>query len=356
MLLCARHVSYPTPESICHIVHSQDPRNSVNFGRRNPLSGQYVDLCCEALTEAREYPTDFFLERTIRLIQVGDKISGAFGAPNDSERGNETYLAYLERNPGVFRHQLDGIMESLSDEQLHSHALHATLSSCRAVETRRGYFSLHFNYLITRLHEPATHLRAIQEQGGGPSELRSLRLRNCLLSVVAYFDELLALPAESLLGQPLTFAEQATFVMVVATRLLLPEADATDWDVEKARQTLDFSNMAGKLAEFFEETETARRRAVGEFVREMGVEVEDEETEVGGYYTGIGRNMRGIRDWFDAKLRNGKVGEAQASDLEEDIPEAWISRVADTTGQGMVTETAWFGGLLGNMAWNFDDM
>jgi hypothetical protein len=356
--------------------------NSVHFGRKNPLSGRrYVDICCEVLVEAMEHPTDFFLERTIRLAQIGEDISEAYGAPNDPEqRGVKSYMDYLETSSGRFRRDLDRIMESVGDEQQLYHRGHppTTLSARRNLEVRRGYLALHYQYLNVRLHEPATHLRAAirgQTSGGnndamGSSELRSLRLRNCLAAVTAYLDTLLAQPPESILTQPLSFAEQATFVIVVATRLVLDEADAPDWDVEKVRRTFDLSGTLGRLAEMLDAAEGARRKGVGEFAVEMDVGDVDGEEDEGHRAAVMARDMRGIQDWFEAKLRRGGKtdeevqmdGDPDGRDARKDghgIPEEWIPRGAymNTAEQdNMTLGSGWMAGLLGNMAWNFDDM
>ena len=358
--------------------------NSVHFGRKNPLGGsRYVDICCEALVEAMEHPTDFFLERTIRLAQIGEGISEAYGAPNDPEqRGAKSYLDYLETSSGRFRRELDRVMESVGDEQQLYHRGHppTTLAARRSLEVRRAYLTLHYQYLDVRLHEPATHLRAAirgQTSGGnnsnnalGSSELRSLRLRNCLAAVTAYLDTLLAQPPESILTQPLSFAEQATFVIVVATRLVLDEADAPDWDVEKVRRTFDLSGTIGRLAEMLDAAEGARRRGVGEFAVEMGLGDVDGEEDEGGRAAVMARDMRGIQDWLEAKLRRGgKSDEEVRADGDPDghdegrdrhgIPEEWIHKAAymdKAERDDMAMGSAWVAGLLGNMAWNFDDM
>lgn len=359
--------------------------NSVHFGHKNPLSGGgYVDICCETLVEAMEHSTDFFLERTIRLAQTGEGMSEAYGAPNDGgQRGAKSYLDYLETSSGRFRRELDRIMESVGDEQQLYHRGHppTTLSARRNLEVRRGYLTLHYQYLNVRLHEPATHLRAAirgQTSGGndddaiGSSELRSLRLRNCLAAVTAYLDTLLAQPPESTLTQPLSFEAQATSVIVVATRLVLDEADAPDWDVEKVRRTFDLPGTVGRLAEMLDAAEAARRRGIGEFAAEMGLgEDVDGGEDDGGRAAAMAREMRGIQDWFEAKLRRGGKrdeevqmdGDPEGHDARRrdghGIPEEWIPRgtyVNTAEQDNAILGSGWMAGLLGNTAWNFDDM
>ncbi|KAK9438673.1 hypothetical protein VB005_06820 [Metarhizium brunneum] len=324
--------------------------NSTLFGRQNPLRSQYVDLCCESLKRAREHPSDTFLEHNVRLVQMGEKISEAFGAANDRERG-KPYLFLLDDQSRGFREELDALMQSLDRQQLLDRAAYAHRVPAGEFDDWERFFTLHYNYLLVRLYEPATFLHEIPEEGGAPSTYRAQCLRNCLFAAKAYFDVLFTLPPSQYVYQSITFTEQITFVLVITTRLLLLET--SDWDVHFARVTVDFLSVVDRLVQRLDASEAERVRAVGRFVAEMGVDATPPEVAAEGRVADIARKMRWIRTWFEKRADKGGVGASQ-------VPQEWPveeleNRGARAFGMG-ANGPVWFTGLLSNSAWNFDDV
>ncbi|KID85895.1 hypothetical protein MGU_07004 [Metarhizium guizhouense ARSEF 977] len=324
--------------------------NSTLFGRQNPLRSQYVDLCCESLKRAREHPSDMFLEHNVRLVQMGEKISEAFGAANDRERG-KPYLFLLDDQSRGFREELDALMQSLDRQQLLDRAAYAHRVPAGEFDDWERFFTLHYNYLLVRLYEPATFLHEIPEEGGAPSTYRAQCLRNCLFASKAYFDVLFTLPPSQYVYQSITFTEQITFVLVITTRLLLLET--SDWDVHFARVTVDFLSVVDRLVQRLEASEAERVRAVGRFVAEMGVDATPGEVAAEGRVADIARKMRWIRTWFEKRADKDGVGASQAP--QEWPVEELENRGARAFGMG-ANGPVWFTGLLSNSAWNFDDL
>ncbi|KAK2593694.1 hypothetical protein QQS21_008602 [Conoideocrella luteorostrata] len=323
--------------------------NSTLFGRQNPLRSQYVDLCCESLKRAREHPSDIFLEHNVRLVQMGEKISEAFGAANDRERG-KPYLFLLDDQSRGFREELDSLMEYLDRQQLQDRALYAHQVPSEEFDDWERFFTLHYNYLLVRLYEPATFLHEIPEEGGAPSTYRSQCLRNCLFAAKAYFDILFTLPATQYHYQSITFTEQITFVLVITTRLLLLETK--DWDVHFARMTMNFFSVVDRLVHRLEASEADRIRSVRRFVTEMGVETTDAELTTEGRVSDISKKMRWIRIWFEKRVNK--------DEMPNQKPQEWPVEELENRGArafGMGTNgPVWFTGLLSNSAWNFDDV
>jgi hypothetical protein len=309
-----------------------------------------VDLCCESLKRAREHPSDIFLEHNVRLVQVGEKISEAFGAANDRERG-KPYLFLLDDQSRGFRDELDALMESLDQQQIQDRALYAHQVSSEEFDNWERFFTLHYNYLLVRLYEPATFLHEIPEESGAPSAYRSQCLRNCLFAAKAYFDILFTLPASQYIYQSITFTEQITFVLVITTRLLLLETK--DWDVHFARMTMNFLSVVDRLVQRLDASEADRTRAVGRFVQEMGVEATPAEFVAEGKVADIAKKMRWIRTWFERRANKDGISASQ-------VPHEWPVEELENRGArafGMGTNgPVWYTGLLSNAAWNFDDV
>ena len=285
-------------------------------------------------------------------MQIGEKISEAFGAANDRERG-KPYLFLLEDQSRGFREELDAMMESLDQQQMHDRATLSHQVKPEEFDHWERFFTLHYNYLLVRLYEPATFLHEIPEEGGAPSAYRSQCLRNCLFAAKAYFEILFTLPPSQYLYQSITYTEQITFVLVIITRLLLLETK--DWDVHFARMTINFLSVVDRLIQRLDASEAERIRAVGRFVAEMGVDTTTSELAIEGRLAGIAKVMRWIRRWFEKRV-NGDVGPGTG----ELVRHPWPMEQLDTRGGrafGMGNNgPVWFTGLLSNSVWNFDDV
>ncbi|UNI15690.1 hypothetical protein JDV02_002201 [Purpureocillium takamizusanense] len=360
--------------------------NSTQFGRQNGLKSQYIELCGNALKHNRQHALDAFLERTVRLMQMGEKISEAFGAANDCERG-KPYLFLLEDQTTAFRAELDTVMDSLTQELAHERATHAHGIDERHLDSWEKAAVLHYNYLLVRLYEPATHLQELgaddgDGEGSSMAAYRAWCLGSCLDAAKAYLDMLFTLHPAYYLYYGIANSEQVTFVMVISTRLLLLPA-APGWDRFRARESLDFVAVLDRLRECLEEADAERRQDVEAFTREMGVDVSEEETAAEGRLMGTARKLRWARAWFEKKVKDGDdrtvgqrrggsdaaagetvAGEGEAGEEEE------VQKEVVVVGRGESLEKAderaryraieggsyWFGGLMPNSAWSFDDV
>lgn len=347
--------------------------NSTQFGRQNALRSQYIDLCGDALKRNCQHPLDAFLERTVRLTQMGERISEAFGAANDCERG-KPYLFLLEDQTTAFRAELDTVVDSLAQELGRARGTYAHGVAGRDFDSWEKAAVLHYNYLLVRLYEPATHLREVPADndgdGSSTATYRASCLASCLAAAKAYFDALFTLPAAHYLHQSVAGTEQVTFVMVISTRLLLLRA-APGWDRFRAREALDFVAVLDHLLKRVEGAEAERRREMEAFVREMGVSgVTEEEASAEGRLVDTARKMRWIRGWFDKRVKGDDderaaavaAGEALPGEAEE-VEEIVVDRgetlervVEQAKFIAMGGGSYWFGGLLPNSAWNFDDV
>lgn len=289
---------------------------------------------------------------------MGEKIDAAFGAAIDCARP-KPYLFLVEGSARGFRVELDSIMESLGTDQMHYESVYGPIDGTDNVSDRRKCFTLYYHYLLVRLYEPATYLPEASQEGGAPSMYRSLCLRNCLFAVKAFFDTLLELHSTQHLFNSLNIMQQTTFVMIIATRLLL--IDSPDWDVEFARLTLDFvGTLRGAIAKA-KAAETARADSVMRFVEEMGVlDVTPEELEAPGQLDELAKKTAMIVEWFERRLedetqgRGGDVSEGAILGLEYNRMQSGGDAFSFDLNSGGAP--LWIGGLLSNQAWNFDDI
>ncbi|KAF7552633.1 hypothetical protein G7046_g7349 [Stylonectria norvegica] len=296
--------------------------NSTKFTRKIPLDTPYINLCCTSLAALRSAPTDLLLERLVRMVQMGEKLCAAFGEPH--ERGRARPYAFLLEASGVgFRNELDRIMQATTHPELEPYALQ---------------FGMYYNYIVMRLYEPATNVKLLEKEGIGPSVYRALCLRNCLNAARAYLDMLLATSATASLYHSIVTAEQTTFALLMAARLLL--INTLDWDAAVARQTLDLPAILEQVLARAREVEAVRRRAVYEFAAEAGDVVTEEEMLVDGRLAEMVRRVGWLKEGFGARIKGEVDGRLENERFGG--------------GEDGREEGVWFGGLLGSMPWDFN--
>lgn len=283
------------------------------------------------------------------MTQVGDKISEAFSISNDRERG-KPYLFLLEGSASGFRSELDSILESIGYDQRQT-----LWPLSEETVSYHKILTLYYNYLLVRLYEPATQSQEVLQDGGGfPSMFRSLCLRHCLFAAKAYFDTILSVPASQYAYQSAISTEQISYIVVIATRLLL--INAPDWDVDFARMTLDFPSVMGQLISKLEEAEELRRQGVEHFAREMGLAIRPEEMAKTGRLMQTARKTCWIRDWFEARMK----GTTSEQWFAGDVGRGWLQerdqRDVKMPEFGMSSGPRWFGGLFEDSSWNFEDL
>lgn len=250
----------------------------------------------------------------------------------DAPRSLTPYLQLLASDQDGIRPALEAIMEGL-DAQGRGCAM----------------FRLNYYYLLIRLYEPATLPLA-----SGHSPERSECLERCLGAVNAYIALLLDTPPSSL-HTALYPATQSTFVVIMATRLLLLDADEPGWDRDRARQRLDLPRLADRVAGVLDEAEKARVLQASTFAAETGQTI---DLPADGNGPGMSRlaswaeGMRGIRDWIEAKMRGDDVpppmGDGQAQNPLTTGMMEFESTIRG--GRGPV----WFSGMWHNVNWDLD--
>ncbi|KAM5376864.1 hypothetical protein ACJZ2D_005351 [Fusarium nematophilum] len=302
---------------------------STKQSRRNPLDGPYIDICCKTVAAAQSTKLDLILDRFVRLMQMNEQLSRGFGEPHERTL-SRPYAFLLEGNGRRFRTELDRIAEAAAHPD---------------VADRRQVFNLYHHYLIARLYEPAVVVADHPGEGVSPSMYRSLCLRNALAAVQSFFDLVLSSPGEGFLRRSIITVDQAAFVMVLSARLLL--IDAPDWDVQLARQTLDLSTILDRILERMDEMQALRVRAIETFACEAGDDGLLGESG-GGNVAELAQKTRWLKGWFEARLQ-GRRGE-EIAPMANEVAGMGRGTGDDVAGGG----TTWFGGLLGNMAWNFD--
>nr|CEG05509.1 unnamed protein product [Fusarium clavum]CEG05957.1 unnamed protein product [Fusarium clavum] len=122
--------------------------------------------------------------------------------------------------------------------------------------------------------------------------------------------------------------------MVQASRLLL--VDIPEWDVQSARQTLDFNAILDRVVAHFEEAEELRKsemRMFAAFTHEEGRQ--DGISNIAR----IAKEIQWLKVWFEAKTHGRHMEAASLVELGEDTSEDQIT-------------PKWSVGLLDEMPWN----
>lgn len=314
--------------------------NSAHFGRENPLNGAYISHCLEAISSSREHPTDPALVLLMRMTEISDHIS----SPNLSERNIEPYASLVEGANHTIRSDLARLREEVT----------STVDLCRS---QRINFECSYNYLVARMNEPATHLGDILASGGTASAHRALRLRSCLDAVIAYFETRLNGSVDEMLDQSLVFRQQASFVLVVATRLAVSTAGAKDWDIERVRERLDLKVLLEKLILRMESAEAESKSRIVGFAERFGWAIQPGELEEKGVWGTMAQKMANVGTWFE-RVSNGQ----EAQDERKGEVDELLLRMRGTLGgeQGWGREDegpTWVGLLpMGTLGWRYDDV
>lgn len=320
--------------------------NSAQFGRQNALRSQYVEICCQTLSQNTTCATDFLITQIVRMFHLGDRISESFGAAIDDERGRP-FLFLLDDHVSALRAELDLTMASLSYDKLLNKL--PTFSSAKINQIHRSIL-MRYHFLLVRLYEPATYLRNTTDEAGNPTSYRTSCLEECLTAAKTFYGMLATVPPPDFMYQSLAPLAQATFVMVITTRLLLMD-DVPGWDVDVARQTLDFPLGMEQVAMRMYETEKWRKECVKAFIKEMGIKTSQEELAVEGRYVDIATKTRWIGGWFKSRIESKEDYERDSMGLPSVMPPGFAM-----PGAIQAAGPTWFGGLLDSSVWNFDDV
>jgi len=150
----------------------------------------------------------------------------------------------------------------------------------------------------------------------------------------SFFDIFLCLPVDLILRCSIVTVDQVLFVMLQASRLLL--VDIPDWDVQSARQTLDFSAILNRVVAHFEEAEELRKSEMRIFAAFTREEVRKDAIS---NIARITKEIQWLKAWFEAKAHERHMEAASLVELGEDTSEDQIT-------------PKWSVGLLDEMPWN----
>ncbi|KEY69971.1 hypothetical protein S7711_03989 [Stachybotrys chartarum IBT 7711] len=320
--------------------------NSSCHARHNPLRGRHVDTTADALRAAREHPTDFFLERNVRMMQIEERLVDAFGDQNSGD-SSKSYLFLVEGNARSVRAELDAILESVKNEMLEIDALRAPEHSPDALDYQHKRFKLHHSYILVKLYEPATQLQKLAQNGVLPGYHRSMYIRNCLVAAKTFFDTLFTLAPAEVLYESIVLMQYTMNVLAVTTRMLLMEAP--DWDASLARLTVDFGGLADSLIDILEAAERLRRQGVDRFTQDTGIPTTAEEEQVAGPMYDVAKKLRWVKDWFEARIRGSSSAEWLAEDANGDFLREVQADMKALGGRQAGSAPVWWGGLLTDM-------
>ncbi|KAK4065150.1 uncharacterized protein Triagg1_8589 [Trichoderma aggressivum f. europaeum] len=322
--------------------------DSVRFGRQNPLNNSYVDLCRSLLRQHPECPTDFVLERYVRLMQLSDKISEAFHT-NTRHDGTEAYLTLVKETAQRLRPELNNIIESLGFDQQQFR-----WPSIGNVGSHEKSFRLAYNYLLARLYEPVTRFEpAAREVEDAPLELWHLCLTNCMSATKAYFENLLVTRPDGWYSYQSTIATKPIiFVMTLAARLHLIKVPG--WNAKLAHLEFDLSSMVDRFVSHLEEAEEALKQDMEKFANSMKANLEPAEMMNSKRLAQLAKKAKSVKAWYEAERNrvvtnepfdDGARGPAIITEDEKLGSEVWWPHYP-----------RWFNGLYENSAWNFDDV
>ena len=314
--------------------------NSAHFGRENPLNGAYIPYCLEAISSSRELPTDAALVFLMRMTEISDRIS----SPNLSERNIEAYASLVEGANHTTRSDLDRVREEVT-------------STAELCHSEKMNFECNYNYLVARLNEPATHLGDILASGGTASAHRALRLRSCLDAVIAYFETRLSGSTDDTLDQSLAFRQQASFVLVVATRLTVSTAGAKDWDIERVRERLDLKVLLNKLILWMESVEAKSRSRIADFAERFRLTMQQGELEEKGAWGTMAEKMMNVETWLERISDGGEVEGERKGEVDELLVRMGGTLGGEQGGEREDKGPTWVGLLpIGSLGWKYDDV
>ncbi|KAM0492065.1 hypothetical protein ACHAP8_010177 [Fusarium lateritium] len=295
-------------------MHIQWRRNALFLESTTP----YINNCLKPFTETQDSPSDSIAEHMVRLVQMSERLSEGFGEPY--ERTLSRPFAFLLEGTGRrFHSDLSRLSESVAYPNLASHS---------------QMFELHRLYLLVRLYEPAIIVACHPDEGVAQFYYLLICLRNCLEAMQSFFELFLGLPVEMVLRCSILTADQALYVMLQASRLLLIETP--EWDVEFARQTLGFSAVLDRMIARFEEAEELRKRDIRNFVNNV---LEDGSGENVSSIARTAKEVQWLKCWFEAKTQGRQMEDISPDEQGRDIPEHEM-------------KPRWLVGLLEEIPWN----
>ncbi|KAH9885196.1 hypothetical protein F4778DRAFT_787371 [Xylariomycetidae sp. FL2044] len=351
--------------------------NSIHFGRKNQLEGDYIDRCIASLRSSPEIGVDFVLDKMISFRRVIETISQTLPTFHDIDR-NDVFTPAVEQAMQTLRAQLDELLADVAYKH-----------------PRLGLLWNIHNCALVRLYAPATCMSP-EQQPGGSSNSRS-RNRNsnisppqlqcfkyCLEAARSFFGTLLSAdPERSLVYTTSATFSDITFVTVAASRLLLMTG-LDGWDVAWARRTLDLPAVMGRMIAAFtsaRESRDQRARAARTAAASVGVgigiegldrrrsrpdnddEEEDEGEEDYDQMVKIVKKLKLIKAWSEEQFSTPVAADpSQDGDDEGDDDDDDNDNDGDDDDDGEPGTSDWLPdsqvwsqfmlGVLGNESWD----
>ncbi|QYS94225.1 Zn(2)-C6 fungal-type domain-containing protein [Trichoderma simmonsii] len=322
--------------------------DSVRFGRQSPLSGPYVDICRSLLRQHPECPTDFVLERYVRLMQLNDEISERFNT-NTHHDGTGAYLTLVKETAQRLRPELDSIMGSLGFDQQQYR-----WPSIGNVGSHEKSFRLAYNYLLVRLYEPVTRFEpATMEAEDAPLGLWHLCLTSCISATKAFLESLLATRPDGWYAYQSAIATRPIiFVMILAARLHLIKIPG--WNAKLTYPEFDLSSIIDRFVSHLEEAEETLEQDIEKFAYSTKTNSKPAEMMKSKRLTELAKKAKRVKELYEAErsrvvtnepFSDGTRGPTIIAENEKSAGDIWWPR-----------QPQWFNGLYENWAWNFDDI
>lgn len=179
------------------------------------------------------------------------------------------------------------------------------------------FLRTNYHAIVSRLYEPAIYMRAPTTPPQTMNTLdavdaaeRTACLWSCLQALRDFFEAQTDIPADVLGRLPFTASTHLTFAIVTSMRLLFL-LDDPEWDVVRARRSLDFVAVTLRLEEQFQaadelEHNPADTHGLGRKKRYLS---EDSRAVLAMFRD----KMRWIRLWYSSKLPMEQRGMADAA-------------------------------------------
>ncbi|KAI0006637.1 hypothetical protein F4779DRAFT_629678 [Xylariaceae sp. FL0662B] len=268
--------------------------NSSQFGRRNELTGEYVNHCIESLTRSAESPQDFTLEKMTRFQQITERIiSEAFPVLPDPDH-TEAFTLSMSNEMESIRIQLDHVFKNIAENHRQFSTFWAT-----------------YNYVLVRLYLPATYLSPSADEIALQHQLKCMDY--CLQAARSFFTTILSMNVEGFLLRTFSSFIEILFVMIAASRLLLLEVQG--WDLDKARRVIDFPAILESLISAFASAISLRNHRAAEAAATFGIvltpdNLDDEKDD--RFYKYI-KKLQWIKSWFESQLSGDSRSPAEPS-------------------------------------------
>jgi hypothetical protein len=232
-----------------------------------------------------------------------------------------------------------------------------------------AFFWTQYNYVLVRMYEPITFGASDMMSGCGTYRLHCLR--QCLHAVDSFFKALFVLPAETFLYRSFAVGEQIQFVAVVASRLLLIEAEG--WDLKLVKRSLDFLAIMNQIRNYIAEADEFRKQRIRSFAIRHGMtdlsaleEEIDAESETPGVFVRHHIKATSVRNWYKARLEGHeypfpelKAATAPQTILPWPVPDPvmdpTMASPAGSSGKAQ-DENGWTTEIIGEVSWHFEGL